>query len=132
MQIEPVIESMLKGSEAIKAIVGNRVYPGEVPQGAGFPRIVWSVIGSQPELSHQGRNPSCDRCIIAVHAVAKTAEEARKLAQTIDALFDPAAAVPVGIGVVLKDDEYTQAEFTGSAGDDRIRTVVQQYIVWAA
>jgi hypothetical protein len=74
--------------------------------------------------------------VFNVHCVALAYADAKALARAVDAALSPVAGGPVSphaaIGVVLLDDEYDQVEQAGGAGDDRVATIIQNFIVWAA
>ena len=56
MGIEAGIYSRLSGSTAITALVGTRVYPQVVPQGASYPNIAFSV--ATDEVIHSTTGPT--------------------------------------------------------------------------
>jgi len=47
MGIEAGIYSRLSGSTAVTALVGTRVYPQVVPQGASYPNVRFAVISDE-------------------------------------------------------------------------------------
>ena len=56
MGIEAGIYSRLSGSTAITALVGTRVYPQAVPQGASYPNVAFSVVTD--EVIHSTTGPT--------------------------------------------------------------------------
>ena len=56
MGIEAGIYSRLSGSTAITALVGTRVYPQAVPQGASYPNVAFSVVTD--EVIHSTPGPT--------------------------------------------------------------------------
>jgi hypothetical protein len=48
------VYSVLTGDAGVSAIVGNRIFPGVIPEGSLLPVIVYSVISDVPENSLTG------------------------------------------------------------------------------
>lgn len=52
--IEADLRAYLIAQPAITSLVGTRVYPMTLPQGAVFPAITYQRVGGAPEFSHDG------------------------------------------------------------------------------
>lgn len=110
-------------------LVGDRVYPGQAPQNAPRPYIVYGQIAKDPDISHSGRG-DCDRDLYDVHCVSDGYALAKQIARRVDRALDPGVMDSPVIGAALLQDEYDQSEPAGTGGDDRVHTVVLQFAIW--
>lgn len=129
MAVETGIYELLRDAAAVSALVSGRIYPQAAPQNAELPYAIFSVIGRQADIAHSGVT-GCDRWVFSVEASAATYEGAKALAAAIRGVLTT-TAVKTGIGVILPDDEFDSVTFRDGAGDSRIHTVAQQFVVWA-
>jgi hypothetical protein len=52
--VEEGIRLLFLADTALANMIGDRFYPGELPQNVTSPAIVLSLVSSVPEMSHQG------------------------------------------------------------------------------
>lgn len=127
--IPAALRDAILAGPGLPELLAERVYPGQAPQNAARPYIVYGQIGKDPDLHHGGRG-DCDRDLYDVHCVSDGYAEAKRMARLVDAAMDPATMVSPVIGAALLQDEYDQSEPAGTGGDDRIHTVILQFAIW--
>lgn len=116
--IQEDIYQVLSEDQDIAAIVGAKIYPGEIPQGAAIPAVVYSV-EITPVKSLSGES-GLDNGIAEITCWAKHYTDAYLLAQTVRAAF-----VASGIGFDTQSITETRDEETRAYG------VVLTLSVWS-
>lgn len=129
MSVEQDIYDALRLNSGVSTLAGNRIYPGEAPQNATYPRIIYGVLNLQPDLAHDGAHEG-DRYVIEVVSMATDYESAKALRNAVTTALNT-TNVNSGRGVVLLDDELDLAEFALSGGQTQVHRITQNYIVWA-
>lgn len=117
MQAEIAVRALLLQASAVTSLVGDRIYPRELPLGVELPGLVTEHISTAPGqvvAPVHGSAPSVERSRIRVHAVADTYHAVQQLlAATRSALHGyrgSAGGVRVGhvgadlVGPPLHDD----------------------------
>jgi len=121
--IGPILFSVLSADVATQALVGTRIYPNEIPQGAQLPAIVYHVVSDIPESSFTGRvetTTSSARVQIDCHARALGSVGAYAGAHAV------AACVLNVIGNLARSD---LSGFVDSAARDIYDNATQYHIV---
>jgi len=110
--IETALETHLKASAALTALVNKRVYYAQAPQGEAVPRVVFHKISDPPIHDVPVRRPR-----FQFNCIGKTAVKAREIAgviydllQRYKGVMGGAGGVKVAQGVQLNDlDLYDRA-----------------------
>jgi N-acyl-L-homoserine lactone synthetase len=80
--IEDGLYSYLIARPAIKAIIGNRLYPDRLPQEPTLPALVYNNVGGAPVDHHSG--PAVlESTRFQIDAFAKTSRDARMLIDAV-------------------------------------------------
>jgi hypothetical protein len=87
----PLVFTWLKGSNAVKAIIGNtpRAYRhGDAPQDTNQPYVTWGIVGGVPDNQLSGLPPS-DRYSIQVDCWHTTDKGVEDLAKAVRDAIEP-------------------------------------------
>lgn len=129
--MEKAFVALLLGSDALVALIDDRVYPVTRPQGSPSPCVVYN--GFAPEqvmTTRAAANLSGKR--VQVTAYAKTYPDAKAIEKAVNARL-------IGFAGVVDGVEFQGIFENGGAGDgfehaapDRLFKVSTDYLVWAA
>ena len=129
MTTEEALRQVLVFSESVTALVGTRVYPQILPQGAnataGLPAVVITVISDVPErtfTSEPGSRLSDIRAQVDVWAA--TYLQAHQVAAKVDAVLSALAGVDLSADRVMQADDYED--------ETQLHRVRMDYQVWRA
>lgn len=121
------LRQVLTVSESVTALVGARVYPQVLPQGAnasaGLPAVVLTVISDVPErtfTSEPGTRLSDIR--VQVDVWATTYLQAHQVAAAVDAVLSALAGVDLSADRVMQSDSYED--------ETQLHRVQSDYQVW--
>lgn len=81
--IEADIRTYLLDQPAITAIIGTRLYPVELPQGAAFPALTYQRISGGRSVTHSGQGPA--RALVQIGCWDETYGDALALAALVGA-----------------------------------------------
>jgi hypothetical protein len=73
--------ALLKATAAITALVGQRIYPGQAPQGAALPTILYHEIARPTEYTQDGFTHGV--AVIQFDIDGRTATECRNIAEQL-------------------------------------------------
>lgn len=93
MQVEAWVKSRLLASDAVKALVGDRVYPVTVPQEKDVPAIVYFRQRTVRTYTARGSDGQ-PRVSIRLHAITKDYQEAKKILEAARPLFNGVRETP--------------------------------------
>lgn len=82
MSVEAFITAWLGSDADVQTLCGNRVYPLEMPQGAGLPAVTYSRVSQQATRSLTGLS-GLSRARLTVDCWAQGYSEAKALAEAI-------------------------------------------------
>jgi hypothetical protein len=84
--------TLLSANADVKALLGasSAIYPNIAPPGAAAPYVVWNVISSVPETTHDNEPAGIDTVVLQFSCIGTTAKEARTVRKTIRAALDGA------------------------------------------
>jgi len=92
----PPVFSVLAAAPAVTALIGSspvRLYPfGEADNTTTRPYVVWQTIFGSPE-NYLGNTPDIDGFGTQMDVYAKTAEDAREVAETLRDVIEPVAHI---------------------------------------
>lgn len=54
MRVEEALTAKLRGTTAVGALVGSRIYPGKAPQGTTVAYVVYDLLGGENVGAHDG------------------------------------------------------------------------------
>lgn len=80
--LEQRLYAHLSADADVSALVGSRIYPLVMPQGAALPAIVYQRISGVP-ANHAGRVPSLESARVQVNCYAKTYGVAKDLCDAV-------------------------------------------------
>lgn len=98
MSIETALYSYLTSYAGLTALVGDRIYPLVIPEQAGLPAIAYQRISTRITYSHDG-DSELDRTRFQFACVAKTAKEAREVAEQVVAALSAYSGPMDGLNV---------------------------------
>lgn len=100
----PPLYALLSNDAAVKAIVGDRIYPhGEAPQDTTRPYVTWFLVSWTPENNLTDLPPS-DRATVQVDAWHQTSAGVVSLMTAIRDAIEPTAHV-TGIVVNMREPD---------------------------
>lgn len=129
--MEKAFADLLLGSEALAALVGDRIYPVIRPQGSPTPCVVYNGFAPEQVMTTSGRaNLAGKRLQLDVYA--KTYPEAKAIEAAVNDRL-------IGFSGVIGDVEFQGIFDNGGRGDgfehtapDQLFRVSTDYLVWAA
>jgi len=125
-----VLSNFLIASPSLAALIGNRAFWDELPQGLDNPAIVMFLISSVPGYTHQGADGlTSDR--VQFDCRGRTADEARQVAAALDARLSGFRGTFEGVRF---QGAFKQGHRTRSDKVEAIRwfTASVDYIIWSA
>ena len=109
MSLASTIYSVLSGDAAVAALVAARIYPNRAPQTSTLPRLVYQVIGRNPNYAVDGASLLTDSRV-QVTAQSRAYDQARALIAAVVAAIAAGGSsngydqVPIDTGRDLFDD----------------------------
>lgn len=77
MSAETELYAVLSGAAGLTALVGNRIYPDAIPEGAALPAVVYARASTDPVLSVSGHKfAETARLTVSAWATTRTAAAA--------------------------------------------------------
>lgn len=129
--MEKAFVALLLGSEAIAAIVDDRIYPVTRPQGSATPCIVFNGLSPEQVMTTTGKANLAGKRV-QVTAYAKTYPDVKAIEVAVNDRL-------IGFAGVVGDVEFQGIFENGGGGDgfehaapDRLFRVTTDYLVWAA
>lgn len=107
---------------ALKALVGNRVYPAVAPEGTAAPYLTWQVSGGQAVNFMDGAQPSKKNSRIQLNVWSLSLAEALKLAQQAETILRARSTLSTTVET---------AQFTRYEPDTRLHGTYQFFSCWA-
>tara|TARA_R110000868_G_scaffold125509_4_gene331459 strand:+ start:1249 stop:1656 length:408 start_codon:yes stop_codon:yes gene_type:complete len=127
--ISEVIYSILNGTAAIQAIVGNRIFPNTIPQKVSKPSIIFEVISRVPTNTHgtDGKSKMDDyRVEITIISTTKTVtDQLGTLVRNALDYFTNTIVAGDFVHWVYYNNETDS--FNGTAGQDGLYIKQQEY-----
>lgn len=130
MSIKAGLYSFLTGSTPIAAVVGTRVYPMLVPQGAAYPAITYQIVSNNHIRSHGGSSQLA-YVRVQINSWAATAAAADSLQELIRNRMDGYAGTMGSVTVQSCFLDGERDAFEPSPGDeaDRIYGYRQDFTI---
>lgn len=97
------IDSLLRGSSAVTAMVGSRIYRSQAADGATTPYIVWTIVSAIPE-NNLSELPELDEAVIQVDCYADKQSDSRKLCEAMQAVLESNYHIIFGPSESREDD----------------------------
>jgi hypothetical protein len=113
--IEEALYNLLKDNAGVSAVVSGRIYPIELPQNCTLPALVYQVVTSLHEESHEGSS-GLAASAIEIEAWAETALGARDLGELVRAALQGYAGTKSSVvihGILDWTSNEILAEDTG-------------------
>lgn len=129
MNWEADLVALLEADDDVAALVGARIYGGDVPQSAERPYIVFRQLSMEPDQCHDGRGDG-DIHLVEIQGIANDYTTCRSLARAIDAALEMATTASVSVWLKM-DDMSDQSEPTSEAGGMVIHRTIQTFTAHA-
>ena len=135
MTLDEAIYSRLSGYAGLSALVSDRIYPGEIPQGDDLPAVTMQLISTyQPKAS--GTNPTLSRPRWRMRSWGETMASAKGVAvQVKAALGDYTGTMGGAGGVVVQrvffDNQGYEEPLYNPETKEITEGVWQDYLIWA-
>jgi hypothetical protein len=120
----------LTGSSGLKALVGERIYHEQAPEGAAFPYVIFSQVPSGAKIRSLKKGAAIKRDIWLVKGVDRgsSANKADEIADAIDALLDEGTFTVSG-HTMLDVSFYSDVSYPEPDGDQLYRHKGGNYLV---
>lgn len=107
MAIESTIYSRLSGFAGLTALVGTRIYPMILPQGATYPAVTYQRIATAPRDSCMSEDDGIVRANIQVTAWSETFTNAKAIVDQVRAALQRYTVAGIqGIYVIAEYDLF--------------------------
>jgi hypothetical protein len=118
-----LIVAKLTASDAVTALVGDRIFPNMAPDGVSSPRIVYSVVSDVPENSLDGEvGKRLRRLRLQVDCYAVRHDTAEQLAEAVDEVLGNLDSPSLSGWRENSIDMYDDIA--------KLHRVLQEYTVW--
>ena len=96
MSAETILYAALSGAGGIAALVGDRIYPGLLPQGKAIPALVYRRADTEYITTIHSSTPRGSRVEMEVMAIASTNGAAEAIGDAVEVALAAALIVPTG------------------------------------
>lgn len=130
--MENALATYLLAQASIQALVGDRIYWVQIPQGSTRPYIILSVVSSVPDVVFQGAT-GLVQSRVQFDCWGEDYYSAKNVARALDTLLNGRKLTTPGTGGIRFEGFFIEAERDGhddvEAPDDLFRTSLD-FIIW--
>lgn len=108
MSFESSFYTLLSGNAALVALVAERIYPVQAPQGVDTPYLCWQRVASEPQNGLGGFTGQLERVRVQVDAYATEFDPAIAIAAAVRTAVQ-AATTPIR-GITINEMDFYESE----------------------
>jgi hypothetical protein len=98
MNAGKAIFNLLSTNDTIKQYIGSKIYPVRIPQGTGFPAIVYAFTDQNPTLIKDGVSP-LDEVGLTITMYFDSYDEGQTVADTVRNILDGKRETVAGVTI---------------------------------